>query len=201
MAMVATPLGLGVARWWRVYQDLNRPERLTAWAEIQRTGTYDLAKTARDPRAVRLWLAVGRDPNGHDCARWGQRPSALDLAVLRPLGMCEPDSSASMPFVHASLGGYSADAAEAMRLMIAAGVDVNEASPDGLLPLQNAVVSENVVLVQMLLSAGADPLRRPAYSQIGDLDNALEVAARKPRTPAAIRVEEMLRRATTLISK
>jgi ankyrin repeat protein len=117
------------------------------------------------------------------------------MAFFKPFGLCAPIRSDEMPFIGATLGGYSADSAEAVRLMIAAGVDVNEASPDGLLPLRNAVRSENEVVVKMLLSAGADPIRRPEKDTTGDFDNALDVAAKKPRTPAAIRIEEMLRAA------
>jgi hypothetical protein len=188
--VLATVFAIGGARWLRRYWDLHSADRMAAWAEIQRERIYDMAKTADDPRAVKLWLAVGRDPNGHDCAEWGQRPSAFDLAILKPIGMCKPDSSTSMPFMRSTNP-------ESVRLMIAAGVDVNEVSPDGILPLRSAVRDMNEAVVRVLLDAGADPLRRPSYSQIGDLDSAMEVATQlaesKKATPVAIRIRDMLK--------
>lgn len=188
-------------RWWRAHRALNEPGAIAAWGEIQRDRILELCEVAMDPHAVKLWLAVGRDPNGHDCARWAQRPSAFSLAILKPLGLCTQRNADGMPFMRATNWWYSPDAAEAIRLMIEAGVDVNEAAPDGGLPLTNAVTWANEVVVRMLLEAGADPLRRAPHdvSAVGAYENALgrarRLAASTNAAPAKKRIAAMMEEA------
>jgi hypothetical protein len=106
------------------------------------------------------------------------------LKGKRAVRLCKPDRSTSMPFMRTINP-------ELIRFMIAAGVDVNEVTPDGTLPLR-CVREMNEAVVEMLLDAGADPLRRPLYGQTDDLDGAIEVATQlaktEKETPVAIRI-------------
>jgi len=190
-----------------VWRDLNRPERLAAWEEIKREQIPEFGMSGErkkvegreliflrvDPRGTKLWLATGRDPNGHDCAHRGRPPTAFSLAILRPLGFCKPYSSASMPFVEVTFHGFSPEAREAAKLMIDAGVSVNEVSPDGVVPLQAAVLRRNEEMVKLLLEAGADPFARAKSDQIGDLRSALEAAESLTSDPSADRIRKMVR--------
>lgn len=199
IALVLVVVGLVVAggiHWYRVSLELNRPERAAAWAQIKRERIRDFAyhETVSDPRAVKLWLATGRDPNGRDCAQWGHAPSAFDLAILRTLGLCNPRNADVMPFIRVS-SSRSPQAVEAARLMIEAGVNVNEVSPDGIGPLSSAVLFENEEMVKLLLEAGADPLLRPKKSHIGDFRSALEIAEGLQKSPRASRIREAVRSA------
>jgi len=196
----------GAARWIGVWTDLNQPARLVAWELLQRTPSRSyiawdqvpgkdrhLLVPRFDPHAAMLWLAVGFGPNGDFCAERGKPPDAFRQAFWRPLGLCEPRNSDQVPFMHVVTFGHSAEAREVARLMIAAGADVNRASSDGVVPLRSAVFGKDEEMVKLLLEAGADPLLKPKYSQIGDLRSALETAELLPRDPTADRIREMVR--------
>lgn len=197
---------IGITRWLQAVVDLNRPARLTAWQQMQRAGNPDYVVWERvtrggrevmlprfNPNAAMLWLAMGRDPGGNDCAKKGQRPSAFALAILRPLGACKPHDSSQMPFIHVVLHGFSPEAREVAKLMIAAGADVNEISPDGIVPLRSAALRENEEMVRLLLTAGADPFLKPQYNQIGDFSSAWETAERLPKSSVTDRIREAMR--------
>ena len=202
-------IAVGAVRWIQVSVDLDRSERQAAWEQIKRERIPEFGMSREqknvegrgfvffrvDPHGTKLWLATGRDPNGDDCAKWSERPTAFALAILRPLGFCKPDSSDHMPFLHVVLHGSSPDAREAARLMIASGADVNRISPDGIVPLRSVVLRKNEEMVLLLLEAGADPLLKPEYSQIGDFSSALETAESMPSDSRADRIREMVRAA------
>jgi len=192
---------VGAIRWNSERRELGAPERRAAWAQIQREKILDFKKTSTDPHAVALWLSVGRDSNGHDCADWGKPPTALGLAILKPLGLCNPESADDMPFLGATIGRYTSDKVEALKLMIASGVNVNEISPDGFVPIRSAVINDNEVVVRMLLAAGADPLQRPLYSSIGDHRSAVEAAEGMQDSMSMIRIRQALRAAAGKMGK
>src|ERR1041384_3417764 len=93
----------------------------------------------------------GFDPNGDMCVERGKPPNVLTDAIWRPLGFCKPESADQIPFYFVAAHGYTHEAREVARLMIAAGADVNTVSPDGLIPLTGAVTGRNEEMVKLLL--------------------------------------------------
>ncbi len=107
------------------------PEILT-WDSGHHTGTllqYALSK--RDAELFAFLLDAGADPNHRNLAQ-GRGPLHT-LAAMRWNGQ------------------------DGLKLLIAAGADVNLSDNDGLTPLHIAVQQGNVELINSLLAAGADP--------------------------------------------
>ncbi len=205
-ALLLGLLVIGGFRWVQVWVDLHRPERRAAWEQIQREGIrdymiweqikrqgHDVMVPRFDPHTAKLWLATGLDPNGNDCAGIRKPPMAFGLAILKPLGLCKPYRST--PFIAVVFHGFSPEAREVAKVMIEAGADVNRVSPEGIVPLQSAVLFENEEMVKLLLAAGADPLLRPKYNYIGDFRSALETAESLSKSPRADRIGQMVRTA------
>jgi hypothetical protein len=183
-AVVLCVLAVCGARYAAVLWDLESAERRAAWREIRDRGLRDLALSVDDPDAVRLWLKAGRDPNGHDCASFSDGPpSPLRVAFGRPLGLCGPSDGDEMPFLKLVVRPYTERRLAAALLMIDAGVDVNEASPEGVLPLRAAVAARNRPLVERLLRAGADPDLRSGSGDSDEFMSARQLADRYPSDP------------------
>jgi len=85
---------------------------------------------------------------------------------------------------------------ESIGLMIQAGADVNEVSLDGVVPLEAAVIFENVETVRMLLRHGANPSLRPRTSVLGDYRSAWEAAQQAPDSAAIREIRQLLAGAT-----
>ncbi len=210
-AAVVLAVVVGIGRWLYFWFDLNRSDRLTAWEQMRRENVRGYGVTSRTmrrdpndrgvmvfefhPNATKLWLAAGFDPNGNDCGTPEMRPAPFALAVLKPLGICKPHDSGGIPFFFVTFYGFTPEAREVAKLMIAAGANVNAISPDGIVPLRSAVSFRNVEMVQLLLQAGADPLLKPTYNQLGDLRSALEVAESLSGDPRDIWLRDLVRAA------
>jgi hypothetical protein len=179
-------VGACAARFGAVLWDLERAERRSAWDEIRDRGLRDLVFVVDDPYAVGLWLKAGRDPNGEDCASYSDRPpNPLAVAFGKPLGLCAPENADGMPFMRLAVRSYTPLRLAVARLMVAAGVDVNMASPEGILPLRAAVAARNGALVELLLDAGANPDLRSGNGSSEEFDSARQFVERYPSDPDA----------------
>jgi len=77
--------------------------------------------------------------------------------------LCTPVGQSLMAQERALLDAVQAENLEAVGTLLAEGVDVNEAAPDGSTPLHWAVHRNNVELVGYLLNAGAEPTAQNRY--------------------------------------
>ena len=82
---------------------------------------------------------------------------------------------------------------EAVKLVLAAGADVNAKGDQGATPLFNAVMGESAEVVKLLLSAGGDPSLKNDYERLV-ADYAKNVSASKE-------IKKLLDSATAIVRK
>lgn len=127
------------------------PETLiTAKGQLKHTALH-MVLVHRIPSLLKLLIKRGVNMNKRISTEYGEL-SPLLYAVLN----CA-SNAADRPWPGGCEGGYgtSAGAIENVKVLLAAGVDVNDVHHDGMTPLFQAVLLDNIELVQLLFSHGA----------------------------------------------
>jgi hypothetical protein len=130
-----------------------------------------------------------RDECGATCldAAIHHAPAAL-VAELIGLGAeVNYDDPAGIPSLFAAIDRQAPGRVEVMRLLLAAGADVQQRGVNDNTPLHYAVARNDPLIVELLLEHGADP---GARTRIDHLATALEEAERQGHTLAAAAIRD-----------
>lgn len=124
---------------------------------------------------VRALLDAGADPKGHDGDGFPPLVAALTTAVSQPGAPARPDAH------------------EVVKLLLTRGADIAERGVNDYTPLHVAASNGDLVAVDILLSAGADPNE---ITRIDDFETPLEVAVHAGRRAVADRLRPLTVRPT-----